>query len=360
MKLAQVAQLVAGELIGSSELEITGVAPIGQAGPGDLTFVANPRYRPLLKTTKASAAIVDIQTEWPTLALIRHSNPYYAFLLVLRQFHPDEKPVSKGVHPQAFVSPDAVLGQEIGVSPFAVVESGVKIGDRTLIAAGCYIGRNVEIGEDCLFHPNVTIREKVKIGNRVIIHSGSVVGSDGFGYAKEKGVYHKIPQVGTVVIEDDVELGANVAIDRATMGETRIGKGTKIDNLVQIAHNVKIGENSIIVSQVGISGSTEVGKNVTIAGQVGLTGHLHIGDGAIIAAQSGVHRDVKPGQIVLGSPAREMQKSKKIEAIISNLPEYIEKLKKLEKAIFGQRQIETSQSKISESIQGTPEEVEAK
>ncbi|MGH8003674.1 MAG: UDP-3-O-(3-hydroxymyristoyl)glucosamine N-acyltransferase [Limisphaerales bacterium] len=359
MKLSDVAQLVGGELVGKNDLEITGVAPIGQAGPGDLTFVANSRYRPLLKTTRASAAIVDGQTEWPALALIRHANPYYAFLLVLRQFHPDEKPVPEGVHPQAFVAPDAILGKGVGIGPFAVVESSAKIGDRTQIAAGCYIGRDVEIGEGCLFHPNVTIRERVKIGNRVIVHSGTVVGSDGFGYAKEKGVYHKIPQVGMVVIEDDVELGANVTIDRATMGETRIGRGTKIDNLVQIAHNVKIGENSIIVSQVGISGSTEVGKNVTIAGQVGLTGHIHIGDGAIIAAQSGVHRDIKPGQIVLGSPARDMQKSKRIEAIISNLPEYIEKLKKLEKAIFGNKHAEPPKAPATDQ-QETPEEVEAK
>lgn len=359
MKLSDIAGLVGGELLGKIDVEITGVAPIGQAGPGDLTFVANPRYRPLLKTTKAAAAIVDGQTEWPALSLIRHPNPYYAFLLVLRQFHPDEHPVASGVHSQAFVAPDAVLGKNVGIGPFAVLESGAKIGDGVQIAAGCYVGREVEIGEGCLFHPNVTIRERVKIGNRVIIHSGTVVGSDGFGYAKEKGVYHKIPQVGTVVIEDDVELGANVTIDRATMGETRIGKGTKIDNLVQIAHNVKIGENSIIVSQVGISGSTEVGKNVTIAGQVGLTGHLHIGDGAIIAAQSGVHRDIKPGQIVLGSPAREMQKRKKIEAIISNLPEYIEKLKKLEKAIFGNKHAETSKAPAANQ-QETPAEVEAK
>ena len=359
MKLSQVAQLVGGEVLGNNDPEITGVAPIGQAGPGDLTFVANPRYRPLLKSTKASAAIVDNQTEWPALSLIRHPNPYYAFLLVLRQFHPDEHPVASGVHPQAFVAPDAVLGHKVGIGPFAVIEFGAKIGDEVQIAAGCYVGKNVEIGEHSLLHPNVTIRERVKIGSRVIIHSGTVVGSDGFGYAKEKGTYHKIPQVGTVVIEDDVELGANVTIDRATMGETRIGKGTKIDNLVQIAHNVKIGENSIIVSQVGISGSTEVGKNVTIAGQVGMTGHLHIGDGAIIAAQSGVHRDIKPGQIVLGSPAREMQKSKKIEAIISNLPEYIEKLKKLEKAIFGNKHTETSKS-VAETQAETPEEVEAK
>jgi UDP-3-O-[3-hydroxymyristoyl] glucosamine N-acyltransferase len=359
VKLSDVARLVGGEVVGASEVEIKGVAPIGQAGPGDLTFVANPRYRPLLKTTRASAAIVDTQTEWPAIALIRHANPYYAFLLVLRQFHPDERPVPAGVHPQAFVAPDAVLGREVGISPFGVVESGAKIGDRTLIGPGCFVGRGVEIGTDCIIYPNVTIREKTKIGSRVIIHSGTVVGSDGFGYAKEKGAYHKIPQVGIVVIEDDVELGANVAIDRATMGETRIGRGTKIDNLVQIAHNVKIGENSIIVSQVGISGSTEVGKNVTIAGQAGLTGHLHIGDGAIIAAQSGVHRDVKPGQIVLGSPAREMQKSKRIEAIISNLPEYIEKLKRLEKAIFKNKHAETSKT-TAINQQETPEEVEAK
>ena len=359
MKHSDVAGLVGGELIGKTDVEITGVAPIGQAGPGDLTFVANPRYRPLLKTTRATAAIVDTQTVWPAMTLIRHANPYYAFLLVLRQFHPAESPVTEGVHPQASVAPDTVLGRGVGISPFAVVESGSRIGDRTLIAAGCYIGRGVEVGADCILYPNVTIREKTKVGSRVIIHSGTVVGSDGFGYAREKGTYHKIPQVGTVAIEDDVELGANVTIDRATMGETRIGKGTKIDNLVQIAHNVKIGENSIIVSQVGISGSTEVGKNVTIAGQVGLTGHIHVGDGAIIAAQSGVHRDIKPGQIVLGSPARDMQKSKKIEAIISNLPEYIEKLKKLEKAIFGSKHTESSKASVASQAE-TPEEVEAK
>ncbi|MCI0331574.1 MAG: UDP-3-O-(3-hydroxymyristoyl)glucosamine N-acyltransferase [candidate division Zixibacteria bacterium] len=359
MKLSEIARLVGGELAAAGDLEITGVAPIGQAGPGDLTFVANPRYRPLLKSTKAAAAVVDNQTEFPGLALVRHPNPYYAFLLVIRHFHPEERPVAAGIHPQAFVAPDALLGKEVGLGPFSVVESGAKIGDRTLIAAGSYVGREVEIGADCLIYPNVTLRERVWLGNRVVVHSGTVVGSDGFGYAKEKGVYHKIPQVGTVVIEDDVELGANVAIDRATMGETRIGKGTKIDNLVQIAHNVKIGENSIIVSQVGISGSTEVGKNVTLAGQVGLTGHLHIGDGVIVAAQSGVHRDLKPGQIVLGSPARDLQKSKKIEAIISNLPEYIEKLKKLERAIFGNKHAEASKTPAAISSE-TPEEVEAK
>lgn len=359
MKLGEVAHLVGGQLVGAAGVEITGVAPIGQAGPSDLTFVANPRYRPLLKTTKAAAAIVDTETEFPGLALVRHANPYYAFLLALRHFHPDERPVASGIHPLAFVAPDAVLGKEIGIGPFVAVESRAKIGDRTLVAAGSYIGREVEIGEDCVIYPNVTIREKAKIGCRVTIHSGTVIGADGFGYAKEKGVYHKIPQVGMVVIEDDVEIGANVAIDRATMGETRIGRGTKIDNLVQIAHNVKIGENSILVSQVGISGSTEVGKNVTIAGQVGLTGHIHVGDGAVIAAQSGVHRDLKPGQIVLGSPAREMQKSKRIEAIISNLPEYIEKLKRLEKAVFGNKNAELSKAPtISQSE--TPEEVEAK
>ena len=359
MKLSEIARLVGGEVVGASEVEITGVAPIGQAGPGDLTFVANPRYRPLLKSTKASAAIVDNQTEFPGLALVRCANPYYAFLLVIRRFHPVERPVATSIHPQSLVAPDAVLGKDVGLGPFVVVESRVKIGLRTLVAAGSYIGQGAEIGDDCLIYPNVTIRERVRIGNRVVIHSGTVVGSDGFGYAKEKGVYHKIPQVGTVVIEDDVELGANVAIDRATMGETRIGRGTKIDNLVQIAHNVKIGENSIVVSQVGISGSTEVGKNVTLAGQVGLTGHLHIGDGAIVAAQSGVHRDLKPGQIVLGSPARDLQKSKKIEAIISNLPEYIEKLKRLEKTIFGNKQTETPKASPNTPAE-IPEEVEAK
>jgi len=212
-----------------------------------------------------------------------------------------------------------------------VLEDNVTVGENSSIQAGAFVGRDSRIGKNCIIYPNVTIREKTQIGHNVIIHSGTTIGSDGFGYAQVEGRHHKIPQVGIVVIEDDVEIGANCTVDRAAMGETRIGKGTKIDNLVQIAHNVKMGENCIIISQVGISGSTEIGNNVILAGQAGIIGHLKIGDNVIVAAQSGVTHDLDAGNKYLGSPARDMMRQKRIEAIVSNLPEYIKRIREIEK-----------------------------
>ena len=234
-----------------------------------------------------------------------------------------------GISKNSAVSASAVINKNISIGDFSVISENAEIGSNTIIYPNCYIGRNVKIGEHCLIYPNVTIREDIIVGNNVIIHSGTVIGSDGFGYVPENNTLKKIPQIGIVEIGDNVEIGANVTIDRATTGKTLIGKGTKIDNLVQIAHNVQIGENSIIVAQVGISGSTKIGNGVTIAGQAGLIGHVTIGDGAIVAAQAGVIGDVPPKETVSGYPARPHKQAMKLYALIQKLPELFEELKKL-------------------------------
>ena len=335
MTLGEIAQKTGGTLVGDAALAITGVAGIETAGPGQLTFVANQKYRPLLSQTKAAAVILsaELETDSTRAALIKHPNPYYAFLIALRLFHPQERLYPPEIHPSAVVGKNVALAEGVHLDAQVVLADEVSVGEHSALLAGTCVGRNSKIGKDCLIYPNVTVREGVTIGDRVIIHSGAVIGSDGFGFAKEGGIYHKIPQVGGVVIEDDVEIGAGTTIDRATMGNTIIGRGTKIDNLVQIAHNVVIGENCIIVAQVGISGSTKIGKNVTLAGQVGLIGHVTIGDNVIVAAKSGIHRDLKPNTVYFGYPARELSKQKRIEAVISRLPELAERVKELEKKI---------------------------
>jgi UDP-3-O-[3-hydroxymyristoyl] glucosamine N-acyltransferase len=225
------------------------------------------------------------------------------------------------------------LGKDVAIGPYVVVEDNVSIGDKSIIYAGCFIGHHTRIGRDTFIYPHVSIRERISIGNRVIIHCGTVIGSDGFGFATIKGLHHKIPQIGTVQIGDDVEIGANVTIDRARFDKTVIGNGTKIDNLVQIAHNVIIGENSIIVAQAGISGSTTIGKGVTLAGQAGLVGHITIGDGAVVAAQAGVTKSVPPNVTVSGYPARQHDAAKKVNACVQNLPKLYAKVEELKKKI---------------------------
>jgi UDP-3-O-[3-hydroxymyristoyl] glucosamine N-acyltransferase len=331
--LSQIASYLEGEISGNGSIEISGVAGIEQARPGELTFIANPKYLKLLDTTRASAVIVGKDVQTSKVPLIKHPNPYYAFSKAIGLFHEPRKSYPEKIHSTSLLGEEVTIGKEVYIGPYVIIEDRVKLSDKVVILAGSFIGENTAIGENTLIYPRVTIRENVNIGKNVIIHSGTVIGSDGFGYAKEKGTYHKIPQVGKVVLEDDVEIGANVTIDRATLGETRIKKGTKIDNLVQIAHNVQIGENTIVVAQVGISGSTKVGKNVTLAGQVGLVGHIEIGDNVIVAAQSGVSKSLHPGKIYFGYPAREHSKARKIEAVVSLLPQYVEKIRELEKRI---------------------------
>ena len=301
-KLNELAAYVQGSVIGDGEVQIHGVAPIEDAKEGELTFIANPKYLSRLAETQASAVIVSPEVTSGEKPLLRVKSPYLAFAKILTLF--SQKPYrAGGIAPNAWVSPTAQLGKDVTVFPFVTIGDGCRIGDRVTLHPGVCIGEHSSIGDDSVLHPNVSVYPGMVIGQRVILHSGVVVGSDGFGYAKEGKKNMKIPQIGKVIIEDDVEVGANTSIDRGALGNTVIRRGVKIDNLVQIAHNVLIGEDSIIVAQVGISGSTKVGSNVTLAGQVGLAGHLQIGDNVQVGAQSGVGQDLPPNQAYSGSPA---------------------------------------------------------
>ncbi|MDD5006196.1 MAG: UDP-3-O-(3-hydroxymyristoyl)glucosamine N-acyltransferase [Candidatus Omnitrophica bacterium] len=318
--LREIADLLGAEVIGDPDVVITGVASVKEAKKGDITFISNPKYLPFINETKASAVIASAKIEGFSRPVVKTNNPSLAFAKVVSLFNPPKNICNKGVHPSAVLGKDVKLGKDIAIGPYAVIEDGVSIGDRSIINSGVYIGYDTSIGEDCFVYSNVSIREKTSIGNRVIIHNGTVIGSDGFGYDTIDKVHHKIPQLGCVVIDDDVEIGANVAIDRARFDKTRIGKGTKIDNLVHIAHNVVTGENCIIVAQVGISGSVSIGNNVTIAGQAGLSGHITIGDNVIIGGQAGVTKSVPANNFVSGYPAKPHKEATKINAYIQRLP----------------------------------------
>jgi len=324
---------------GDPAVSITGVDGIERAGPEQLSFIANLKYFPQLKTTNAAAIIVpDNPQFWEAggnsqAVLIAHPEPYYAFMLALRVFHPEDEGLILGIDPSAAIGEAVEIGENACIGKNAVIEAHAHIGAGSIILPGCYVGRNARIGARTKIGPNVTVMHQCELGDRVRIHPGTVIGADGFGYANLNGIHHKIPQVGKVVVEDDVEIGACVCIDRATMGETRIRKGTKIDNLVQIAHNVQVGENTIIIAQVGISGSTKIGNNVILAGQVGLIGHIQIGDNVIIAAQSGVTRDIPENTKLLGSPARDLALEKRIHVLIGKLPEMAKRVRDLEKRL---------------------------
>jgi len=329
----ELAKLLDGEVIGDGDVEITGVAGIKEAKPGDVTFLADRKYEPWLKTTKASAVIANGETSASDKPVIQNGNPYYAFLKAVRLFHGDRLKVEPGVHPSCVLGKDVELGRDVSLGPNVVLEDEVKIGDGTAVMAGCFLGARTVLGDGTFVYPNVTIREDTVIGNRVIVHSGTVIGSDGFGYARDGDTYHKIPHVGHVVIEDEVEIGANVAIDRATTGVTLIKKGVKLDNLVHIAHNVVIDENTIVLAQVGIAGSTEVGKNVILAGQAGLVAHIKIGDNARVGSQAGVTKSVPPDTSVSGYPAAPHAHAKRLHASLQRLPDLIRRVKELERRL---------------------------
>ena len=342
LTLGRIADTVKGELVGDPGIVITGISGIKEAQKGDITFLANSKYQRLMKITRASAIITSRDLMDSDKPLIITTNPSLAFSKVIELVAPNHIGYPKGIHPRAVISKNAKVGKNVSVGPNAIIEKNTSIGDNTVIYGGCYIGSFATVGEDCLIYPNVTIRERVEIGSRVIIHSGTVIGSDGFGFATVRGVQKKIPQIGTVVIEDDVEIGANVTIDRARFDKTVIGKGTKIDNLVQIAHNVIIGKNCIIVAQAGISGSTTIGKGVILAGQAGLVGHITVGDGAIVAAQAGVTKSVSRGTKVSGYPAKPHRIAKRVNACVQRLPEMYHKVKELEEKI---KHLEASRNK---------------
>lgn len=335
MKLAEIAKRLDGNIEGDGDLDIRAVAGLAEAGEGDISFLSNPKYAAQVASTKASAVIVPADWDRPaTCALVRVENSDQVFAQAAELFYEAPPKPVEGVHPSAVVAESAQLGEGVSIGANCTVEEGVVVGENTIVSPNCYLGYKTGIGADCLLYPFVSTREFSEIGDRVIIHNGTVIGSDGFGYAvQDDGSRVKIPQIGKVVIEDDVEIGANVAIDRARFGKTKIGKGTKIDNLVQIAHNVVIGEYSVIIAQVGISGSTTIGSRAILAGQSGIAGHLEVGDGAIIGAQAGVMKNVLAKDFVIGSPAMPHLQFKKMIANTILLPKLKDRIKELENRV---------------------------
>jgi UDP-3-O-[3-hydroxymyristoyl] glucosamine N-acyltransferase len=337
MTVRDIAAVLNAAVEGDAATAIGRAAKIEEAGPGDISFLANPKYRKYLGTTRASAVIIGRRVEVPersdpsSPAYLRVDDPYTSFLKVLLLFHPPEDPLPSGIHSTAVLQSDVTLGADVRIGAYAVVGERTTIGDGSVIMHGTVIGRDVAIGARTLLYANVTVREGCRIGDRVIIHSGTVIGSDGFGFApKPDGTYEKIPQLGIVTVGDDVEIGANCTVDRATMGETRIEKGAKLDNLIQVAHNVVIGENTVIAAQAGISGSTRIGKRNMIGGQVGFTGHLEIADDSKWGAQSGVHRSTtSPGGTYMGTPAVEFRLASRIMGGWSQLPDALATLRDL-------------------------------
>jgi UDP-3-O-[3-hydroxymyristoyl] glucosamine N-acyltransferase len=347
MTLEELAGRLGAGLVGDGSTVIRGMAGIEEAAEGHLTFVANPRYRNKLLSTRASAAIVPPDVKEAPIALLVTPEPYLAFAKALEIFHPEKQPEG-GVSPDARIEPSAKVGKGVSIFPYVYVGKEAKVGDRTVLYPFVYIGEGVSLGEDCRLYPHVSVREGCKLGDRVTLHSGVVIGADGFGYAQEGSRHRKIPQVGIVRIEDDVEIGANACIDRATMGETRIGKGTKIDNLVQVAHNVLLGEDVILVSQAGISGSTSVGDRAVLAGQVGVVGHIQIGKDVKIGAKSGVHSSIPDGRVVFGFPAMPYENSLKTMAALKHLPRLREKLRRLEKEVQALKEATCPEASLSQ------------
>ena len=331
--LRELAEMVGGIVNGDDSTRITGVAGIREAASGEITFLASTRYRQYLDTTRASAVIGprEIECAMPSIQL---EDPYLGFLKVVSAFAEGTKTTyDRGLHPTAIVAEDAVLGENLCLGPYCQLEPGVKVGSNSTLLRGVYVGAGAVIGRDCLVYPGVVIRDGCEIGDEVIIHPGAVIGSDGFGFAKDGEKHRKIPHIGKVVVGDQVEIGSNTTIDRATTGVTRIGHGTKIDNLVQIAHNVIIGQNCVIAAQVGISGSTELGDGVVIAGQAGLAGHIKMGDGVVIAGGAGVTKSIPAGTTVSGYPAREHAQARKLYGFTTRLPELYKKIQELARKV---------------------------
>jgi len=331
--LRDIATISGGELIGDPSLQITGAASLAEATPGEISFFGNPKYIHLLRKTRASAVFVlpDF-TEAIGAAQIRVSNPTKAFEQVVLNFAPKPVQFAPGIHPTAVIDPTAQLGERVSIQPHAVIEAGAKIGDGAVIGAGSYIGHETLIGPACLIYPRVTIRERSRIGSRVIIHSGAVIGADGFGFEMVDGRQQKIQQLGIVQIDDDVEIGANTTIDRARFGRTWIQEGAKIDNLVQVAHNVVIGKNTVVAAQTGIAGSVQIGQRVLIGGQVGIIGHIEIGDNTAIGAQSGISKNISGGTW-WASPAVPLAEAKQQIAWLRRLGKLLARVKEIEKKL---------------------------
>lgn len=330
MKLRELADRLGCRLEGDGDVDIVRVSGIQDAQPGDVTFLANPKYESALPLTRASAVLLRDESPRAPCAMLRTRDPYLAFARAVALFAPAWRP-PPGVHPQAAVAPDARLGHNVSIGAFVVVGDGASIGDNSVVFPSVTIGTGARIGSDCVIHSNVSIRERVVIGNRVILQNGVVVGADGYGFVRRgDGTHEKIPQIADVVIEDDVELGANTTVDRPAVGETRIRSGTKIDNLVQVGHGVSIGRNVLMAAQVGIAGSTDIEDDVIFGGQVGVGGHLTIGRGSVAVGQSGVTKSLPPGSMVAGYPAIESEAWRKASVLFKRLPELKRRIAELE------------------------------
>ncbi len=337
--LAEIAARVGAEVVGDGSVPITGVAPLEEAGPGSLSFFANKKYRAAYEQCRAAAVVVEPgEAAVPGRSLLRVANPYLAFAKASTLFHPARRP-APGVDARASVHPTARVDASAEVMALASVAAGATVGARTILFPGAVLGEGARVGEDCILYPNAVVREGCTLGDRVILQPGCVIGADGFGFAFDpegegSGPRHfKVPQAGVVVIEDDVEIGACSCIDRATLGATRIGRGTKVDNLVQLGHNVEVGPLSILCGQVGVAGSTKLGMGVVLGGQAGIVGHLHIGDGAKFGAQCGVMHDVEAGAVLGGTPSRPHAEWLRVEAALGKLPELLKRVRQLEKEI---------------------------
>ena len=332
LTLAEIAEMVEGELFGDTEKKICGAASFEDANSDEITFAGNAKFLKRIDETSAGAVFVPQDFQAGTKNLVKVNNPQLAFIKVLNLFHPASKP-GAGISSSAYIGKKFVCGEDVSIAPFVVIGDNVTLGDRVIVHPSVVIGDNVSMGDDVQIYPNVSILERCIIGNRVTIHAGTVIGSDGFGFSPEGGKYYKIPHTGIVQIEDDVEIGAVNTIDRATFGKTRICRGVKTDNLVQIAHNVTVGENTIIVAQVGISGSVTIGKNAILAGQAGIAGHLNIGDHAIVGPKAGVGKSVPEGQVVSGAAAMPHKLWLRVQNVLPKLPEFIKKISKIEKRL---------------------------
>jgi UDP-3-O-[3-hydroxymyristoyl] glucosamine N-acyltransferase len=333
MQLREIAQRLNCRLDGDEHVEVSGVAGIEQAGPGDLTFLANGKYAGSLARTRAAAVILRDSDPPAPCAMLRTNHPYLAFAEALQLFVELARP-APGIHPSSVIGAGAEIAGDVSVGPFAVIGCGARIGGGSVIHAHVVVGDGASVGRDCVLHAHVSVRERVVLGDRVVVQNGAVIGSDGYGFVKRgDGSYLKIPQTAAVVVEDDVEIGANTTIDRPAVGETRIRTGAKIDNLVQVAHGVVIGRNTLLAAQVGIAGSTNVGDNVTLAGQVGVAGHLEIGEGSIATAQTGIPNSLDDHSFVSGYPAIDNREWLKSSAVFRKLPALRKQVSELERRI---------------------------
>ena len=333
--LQELAEYVEGKVYGDSSITIKSASTLNRASEGEISFLANSKYENQLLTTKASAVIVtkDVSTSNMNVPLLVCEDPYYAFMQIMVLLHGHRKHKKTGISPKAYIADTAKIGVDCHIHQFASIEDGAKIGNGCIIYPGCYVGPNAEVGNDSILYPNVTIYDEVKVGKRVIIQANSVIGEDGFGFATHKGFHHKIPQVGSVVIEDDVEIGVCCGVERGTLGDTIIGQDSKLGDGVTIGHGSKIGPHCLLVGQIGIAGSTTLGQYCVVGGQVGIVGHINIGNHVMIAAQAGVINNVGDNKAILGTPAIDANVGKRAYSMIQYLPDMRQNIKKLKQQV---------------------------